>query len=36
VRAFDDIGISGLANIVASIKLAKHLDLGADDVLLAL
>ena len=29
MRAFDDIGISGLANIVAAIKLAKHLDLGA-------
>ena len=31
---FDDIGISGLANIVAAIKLAKHLDLGADDVIM--
>ena len=29
---FDDIGLSGLANIVAAIKIAKHLDLGADDV----
>ena len=26
-RQFDDIGISGIANIVAAIKLAKHLDL---------
>jgi cysteine synthase len=34
VRRFDDIGISGLANIVASIKLAKHLDLGPDDVVM--
>src|ERR1700681_2477301 len=34
VAAFDDIGISGLANIVAAIKLAKHLDLGADDVVM--
>jgi cysteine synthase A len=34
IRAFDDIGISGLANIVASIKLAKHLDLGPDDVVM--
>jgi cysteine synthase len=34
VAAFDDIGISGLANIVASIKLAKHLDLAADDVVM--
>ncbi|MEA2839971.1 MAG: cysteine synthase [Methylobacteriaceae bacterium] len=29
-----DIGISGLANIVASIKLAKHLDLGANDIVM--
>ncbi len=34
VSAFADIGISGLANIVAAIKLAKHLDLGRDDVLM--
>jgi cysteine synthase A len=34
IRAFDDIGISGLANIVAAIKLAKHLDLGADDLVM--
>jgi hypothetical protein len=34
VRTFDDIGISGLANIVAAIKVAKHLDFGADDVLM--
>ena len=34
VGQFDDIGISGLANIVAAIKLAKHLDLGADDVIM--
>ena len=34
VAQFDDIGISGLANIVAAIKLAKHLDLGADDVIM--
>jgi cysteine synthase A len=34
VAAFADIGISGLANIVAAIKLAKHLDLGPDDVLM--
>jgi cysteine synthase len=33
-RAFDDIGISGLANIVAAVKVAKHLDLGADDVIM--
>src|SRR5579872_6599069 len=32
VLTFDDIGISGLANIVASIKLAKHFDYGPDDV----
>lgn len=34
VRTFDDIGISGLANIVAAIKVVKHLDLGADDVVM--
>src|SRR5437588_1437933 len=34
VDAFAEIGISGLANIVASIKLAKHLDLGANDVIM--
>jgi cysteine synthase len=34
MRAFDDIGISGLANIVAAVKVAKHLDLGADDVIM--
>ena len=34
VGRFDDIGISGLANIVAAIKVAKHLDLGADDVIM--
>ncbi|HZD28696.1 MAG TPA: pyridoxal-phosphate dependent enzyme, partial [Xanthobacteraceae bacterium] len=34
VRTFDDIGISGLANIVAAIKVAKHLDFGGDDVVM--
>jgi hypothetical protein len=34
VRIFDDIGISGLANIVAAIKVAKHLELRADDVIM--
>jgi cysteine synthase A len=34
VRSFDDIGISGLANIVAAVKVAKHLDLGAEDVIM--
>ena len=34
VGSFDDIGISGLANIVAAIKVAKHLDYGADDVVM--
>ena len=32
--AFDDIGISGLANIVAAVKVARHLDLGRDDVIM--
>jgi cysteine synthase len=34
VRGLDDVGISGLANIVAAIKLAKHLDYGSDDVVI--
>ncbi|MFL6797503.1 MAG: pyridoxal-phosphate dependent enzyme [Xanthobacteraceae bacterium] len=34
LNAFDDIGISGLANIVAAIKLARHLDFTADDVVM--
>ncbi|MGZ3291899.1 MAG: pyridoxal-phosphate dependent enzyme [Xanthobacteraceae bacterium] len=34
VRQFDDIGISGLANIVAAIKLAKHFDYGPNDVVM--
>jgi cysteine synthase len=34
VDSFAEIGISGLANIVASIKLAKHLDLGTNDVVM--
>ena len=34
VNEFGDIGISGLANIVASIKLARHLELGPDDVVM--
>jgi cysteine synthase len=36
MRAFDDIGISGLANIVAAIKVAKHFELGADDIIITL
>jgi cysteine synthase A len=34
VRQFDDIGISGLANIVGAIKIARHLDYGPDDVVM--
>jgi cysteine synthase A len=34
VGIFDEIGISGLANIVAAIKVARHLELGADDVIM--
>jgi cysteine synthase len=34
IASFAEIGISGLANIVASIKLAKHLDLGSDDIVM--
>jgi hypothetical protein len=36
VSAFDDIGISGLANIVAAIKTARHLDYGRDDVVMTI
>ena len=36
IRSFDDIGVSGLANIVAAIKLAKHLDYGPDDVIITI
>lgn len=36
IAAFDDVGISGFANIVASIKLAKHLDYGPDDVIVTI
>src|SRR3954454_24090550 len=32
--AFSDVGISGLANIVAAIKVAKHLDFGPNDVVM--
>jgi cysteine synthase len=34
VSAFDNIGISGLCNIVAAIKTARHLDYGPDDVVM--
>jgi cysteine synthase len=34
VRQFEDIGISGLANIVAAVKLARHFDYGPDDVVM--
>ena len=34
VRQFEDIGISGLANIVAAIKVAKHLDYGPNDIVM--
>ncbi len=34
VGSFDGVGISGLANIVAAIKLAKHLDYGPNDVVM--
>jgi cysteine synthase len=34
VHQFDDVGISGLANVVAAIKLARHLELGSDDVIM--
>jgi cysteine synthase len=34
VRMFDNIGISGFANIVAAIKMARHFDYGANDVIM--
>jgi cysteine synthase len=34
IQHFEDVGISGLANIVAAIKTAKHLDYGPDDVVM--
>jgi cysteine synthase len=34
VRLFDNIGISGFANIVAAIKVARHFDYGANDVIM--
>ncbi|HZP77861.1 MAG TPA: pyridoxal-phosphate dependent enzyme [Pseudolabrys sp.] len=34
VLAFNNVGISGFANVVAAIKLAKHFDYGADDVIM--
>jgi cysteine synthase len=34
LRQFASVGISGLANIVAAIKLAKHLDYGRNDVVM--
>ena len=34
IRLFDCFGISSLANIVAAIKLARHLDYGPDDVVM--
>src|SRR5262249_22583698 len=32
-RAFVHLGLSSIANILGAIKMAKHLDLGADDVI---
>jgi len=34
VHQFEDIGISGLANIAAAVKVAKHLDYGPNDVIM--
>lgn len=36
VEAFDDIGISGIANIVAAIKLAKYMSYGPEDVVVTI
>ncbi|HLI11904.1 MAG TPA: pyridoxal-phosphate dependent enzyme [Alphaproteobacteria bacterium] len=34
VGQLDSLGFSGIANVLAAIKVAKHLDLGADDVII--
>jgi hypothetical protein len=34
VRMFDNVGVSGFANIVAAIKIARHFDYGANDVIM--
>jgi cysteine synthase len=34
VKALSHIGLSGIANLIAAIKLAKYLDLGPDDCLI--
>src|SRR5690349_14376 len=34
VRMFGDVGISGFANIAAAIKMARHFDYGANDVIM--
>jgi len=34
INSFNDIGISGLANILAAIKIAKYFDYGPDDVVM--
>jgi len=36
VAALDDIGISGIANIVAAIKLAKYMSYGPEDVVVTI
>jgi len=36
VAEFAEVGISGLANIVAAIKLARYMDYGPDDVLMTI
>lgn len=36
IAQLDEIGISGLANIVAAIKLAKYMRYGADDVVMTI
>jgi hypothetical protein len=34
IQAFDNVGISGFANIAAAIKMARYFDYGADDVIM--
>jgi len=34
VRLFENVGISGFANIAAAIKMARHFDYGANDVIM--
>jgi hypothetical protein len=36
VKALDNLGLSGIANVIAAIKLAKHFELDASDVIVTI